>query len=139
MQQQQRQFIRHPLEIPIKMASNSHSSNACLLKNVSLGGLCIQYPTEFSKGDKVNICIPLSEPEITLEAIVCWCRKVREQFEVGVYFITTQDAFTARMVEQMCHIESYRQAQEKETGRPISSEQAASEWIGMYASTFPKL
>jgi len=139
MGQQQRQFIRHPLEIPIKMAAISDCASDCVLKNVSEAGLCIQYPTKFNKGDKVNICIPLSEPSITVEAIVCWCRQVQGQFEVGVYFISTEDAFTARMIEQMCHIESYRQAQEKETGMPFSPEEAAKEWIGMYASTFPKL
>ena len=42
-----------------------------------------------------------------------------------------------RMVEQICHIEHYRNELLQTEGREISSEVAAKEWIEKYAHTFP--
>ena len=47
-------------------------------------------------------------------------------------------AYAVRMVEQVCHIESYRQRLSQERGRDISSEEAAQEWISHYAADFPQ-
>jgi hypothetical protein len=41
------------------------------------------------------------------------------------------------MVEQLLHIESYRREIEQQEGRPLTTEEAAREWIGRYASSFP--
>ena len=43
------------------------------------------------------------------------------------------------MIEQICHIENYRQLIKKEQGIELSSEQAAKQWIQKYAHTFPTL
>jgi hypothetical protein len=43
------------------------------------------------------------------------------------------------MIEQICHIEHYRQEVLRVEGRKLSSKEAASEWISKYARDFPAL
>ena len=56
---------------------------------------------------------------------------------IGIEFAAEAEAFRARMVEQICHIERYHRQQQAE-GREVSEEQAAIEWIDRYAATFPR-
>jgi hypothetical protein len=41
------------------------------------------------------------------------------------------------MVEQICHIERYRNDVAQREGRQLTAEEAALEWISRYASSFP--
>ena len=54
-------------------------------------------------------------------------------------FLDAEDAFLARMVEQVCHIEDYRKSVHRIEGRELSPEEAAMEWIEKYASQFPEM
>ena len=78
------------------------------------------------------------QPAFEAQAKVVWCHAQGEGgFELGVTFLDAEDAFLARMVEQVCHIEEYRAAVRRREGREMTSEEAASEWIGKYAAHFP--
>jgi len=50
--------------------------------------------------------------------------------------ISDQDAFRLRMLDQIRQIGKYRQAVLKETGKLLTPEEAALEWIERYAATF---
>jgi hypothetical protein len=56
-----------------------------------------------------------------------------------VTFLDAEVAFLARMVEQVCHIEDYRQSVSRIEGRQLSAEEAATEWIDRYARDFPAI
>ena len=43
------------------------------------------------------------------------------------------------MVEQACYIKQYQREILASEGRELSSDEAAMEWIGKYAASFPKL
>jgi len=47
-----------------------------------------------------------------------------------------QEVFRARMLEQVRQIGKYRQSVLKETGRLLTPEEAAQEWIERYAAAF---
>ena len=49
------------------------------------------------------------------------------------------ELFRLRMIEQICHIEHYRNEMLKQQGRELSIEEAAQEWISRYAGEFPSL
>jgi len=51
--------------------------------------------------------------------------------------MNTNDAFTARMLEQIWQIINYQNRLEQE-GRVLSIEEAAFEWIDRYAALFPQ-
>ena len=50
-----------------------------------------------------------------------------------------ETAFAVRMIEQVCHIEQYRQQVSKKEGRELSRDGAALEWITQHAALFPEL
>ena len=50
--------------------------------------------------------------------------------------LSSQEAFRLRMLEQIRQIGKYRQAVLKETGRLLTPDEAALEWIERYAATF---
>ena len=64
-------------------------------------------------------------------------RKKSSFFRVGVVFENQNSEHHLRMVEQVCHIEYYRKQQAEDRGRKLSSEEAAQEWVALYAADFP--
>jgi hypothetical protein len=48
-----------------------------------------------------------------------------------------RDKKVLRLVEQICHIMSYRVMQEHLTGKVMSADEAAREWISKYAESYP--
>jgi hypothetical protein len=76
-------------------------------------------------------------PPFEIAARVVWNRQQDNVYETGVEFIDERDAYKARMVEQICHIEDYRKRVLKEEGRQLTSKEAALEWIEHYAKNFP--
>ena len=70
--------------------------------------------------------------------MVVWCHDQGRQCEVGLRFLNEADAYAARMVEQICHIEHYKANVRRKEGRLISGEQAAKEWIEKFAENFPQ-
>jgi len=52
--------------------------------------------------------------------------------------MTTQAAYKARMTEQACQIQQYKEMLEMQ-GRCVSIDEAAMEWISRYADKFPSI
>jgi len=131
-------FIRHPADIPIEVKAHGqlvHETHNTF--NLSASGLAFRCGREFSPGDIVRIRIPFVRPPFEVEARVAWCKAHEGRFELGVEFLDQDDAFLARMVEQVCHIENYQKTIYREEGRLLSPEEAATEWISKFASRFP--
>ncbi|HEX6012462.1 MAG TPA: PilZ domain-containing protein [Geminicoccaceae bacterium] len=132
-----RQFIRHPATVPIEVSAGAAQDSALReAMNVSLGGLAFQADQMMAPGGLVEVRIPLVRPPFAAWARVVWCRPGGRGFELGVAFLEAADAFRARMVEQVCHIEAYREAVHREEGRNLSGREAAAEWIAKHAADF---
>ena len=134
-----RSFIRHPSNIPIdfQLEELVVEGNE-YLKNVSVGGLAFNSKSQIDVGRIIRIKIPLVNPVFQALGRVTWCRPENSHFEVGIEFLDENDTFRARMVEQICHIEEYKQEVLEKEGRTLSGEEAASEWIQRYAIEFPQ-
>jgi len=134
-----RSYIRHPTDVPIELSPADHVlDSSSRIKDVSVGGLSLKSSMELELKTLIKIKIPLVEPPFETVAVVVWCRRAHSDYEVGVRFIDEQDAYAARMVEQICHIEHYRGSVLEHEGRDLSAEEAAKEWIGKFARDFPK-
>ena len=134
-----RQYIRHPAQIPIQVEDASHTLECpAQTHNISLGGLACESRLAFSPGDRVEIVIPILQPAFSAQGHVMWCEKYIDHFLLGIGFENLQQVYAIRMIEQVCHIEQYKQSIEK-NGRAITTEEAALEWISKYAKEFPKL
>ena len=133
-----RQFIRHPATIPIEVASDDPLAQGTRqLRNVSLGGLAFESDVRFEPEAIVKVRIPFVNPAFETRARVVWCTVRAGRYELGVQFLDPQDAFVARMVEQVCHIENYRKVIHETEGRLLTAEEAAGEWINKYGGQFP--
>ncbi|ANG63631.1 hypothetical protein A8C75_14870 [Marinobacterium aestuarii] len=132
-----RHYIRHPSEIPIQivLAGQPHEHK---MSNISLGGICVHTRHCLPDNTDIIIRIPLLMPQFSASGRVRWCHyHALEDALLGICFSDEETAFAVRMVEQVCHIESYRQRACRDTGRNYSSEEAAIEWIARYAHRFP--
>ena len=136
---QNRQFIRHPVDVPIKAsrAGREHLEQSLEAHSIGVGGLAFRCDGRLEPGSMVHLRIPCVEPAFEADAKVVWCSGKGNRTEIGVEFLNAGDAYQARMVEQVCHIENYRQHVLKSEGRMLSLEQAAVEWISKFAAGFP--
>lgn len=135
-----RAYIRHPSEFPIQLCAVAHNGSGGArdrLLDVSAGGLCCLSHCAYQEGERVSVRIPVGDPGFEAEGTVAWCRPDRERFRVGIAFSDAALAFSARMVEQVCHIDRYHKHL-LDQGRQVSEEAAALEWISKYAKSFPR-
>jgi hypothetical protein len=137
-----RAYIRHPSEFPIELCSVEQSEPARRkerLLDVSVGGLCCLSHTPYTQGARITVRIPVGEPPFAAEGTVAWCRPENGdgRYRIGIAFDDASLAFSARMVEQVCHIGRYHRYL-REQGREVSEDEAAIEWIGKYGKVFPR-
>lgn len=132
-----RRFIRHACQVPVEVIARHDEARSHTTQDIGGGGLAFQSDTRWEVGCWLRIRIAL-DPPYEADAQVAWCRPRRKGFLVGVRFADEREAFKARMVEQVCRIELYRQRQNAK-GRPINAQQAAREWIEQHAERFGAL
>lgn len=139
-----RKYIRHPSDVPIQVelewvGNEIDDSTDETLTNVSLGGLAFVSDQALEPSQKVKVCIPVLETDNYLIGTVVWCEKTKNGYEIGLEFEGKRNVYRLRMIEQICHIEHYRNEVERVEGRELSAEAAAREWISRYAGDFPPL
>jgi c-di-GMP-binding flagellar brake protein YcgR len=135
-----RQFIRHPLDVPIEIRTDQRAPPAAFhTQDISLGGLAVHSDVPVAPGSLIEVRIAYVDPAFEARARVAWCRVRRDGpgHELGLSFLDPEDVFRARMVAQVCHIEDYRRSIARAEGRELSAEEAAGEWIARYAHKFP--
>jgi hypothetical protein len=136
-----RQFIRHPIDVPVEIGlGDTGVPSSFHTHDVSLGGLAFRSSCAVAPGHLVDIGIDCVQPRFQARARVAWCRPhPLSGYELGVTFLDADDAFRARMVEQLCHIEDYRRSVRRTEGRELEIDEAAAEWIEKYAAAFPDI
>jgi hypothetical protein len=137
-----RQFIRHPIDVPVEIGLGGQREPlaGCHTHDISQGGLALRSGQAARPGQEVDICIGCVKPPFHAHARVAWCRPhPLSGYELGVTFLDAEDAFRARMVEQVCHIENYRQSVLRTEQRDLSVDEAAAEWIAKHAADFPQI
>jgi len=138
--QENREFIRHPSDIPIEYClTNQPFCNMDVINDVSKGGLSFHSDHYVEPMTWLRLHIPIHEEHFEVDAQVRWCRSSGDgcSYNIGVLFASSSSAFSARMVEQVCHIEHYKRQVFAENGRQLSGDEAAAEWIEKYATDFP--
>jgi len=134
-----RRFIRHTADVPIEVrALTEQPPRTQPGLNVSEGGLSFLSDQDIPLGSTIEIRIPAVHPPFEAHARVVWRRPENQRYCIGVEFLDAGAAFRARMVEQVCAIEEYRRQVFRDQGRTLSRDEAAREWIGLFADRFPK-
>jgi len=133
---ERRKFIRHPIDAPIQISPQSERALEHIsIADIGEGGVAFYTNVLFQNGSVLSVKIPHVRPPFEALCVVCWQREKGNKFEVGVRFLDEDSQFRVRMVEQVCHIEDYRRKAVEE-GRTLSSEEAATEWVGKFAKNF---
>ncbi|MCK4311787.1 MAG: PilZ domain-containing protein [Candidatus Cloacimonetes bacterium] len=133
-----RKFIRHPLDIPIEYRvekDDPHKEE--FINNISEGGLSFRSKVFIKEGTEIDLRIPIRDPKLEVKALVVWCHKCKDCYDIGVKFMDISTEFRIRMVEQVCYIEHYRREVLEKEGRKLTGHQAAIEWVKKYADKFP--
>lgn len=135
-----RRYIRHPSAIPLEYSVTDAPPDYQMdyLNNVSEGGLSFHSSQYIAPEKWIHLYIPIDENYFEADAKVRWCEQSDDNtFDIGVSFSDPQQAYSARMVEQICYIEEYKSTIKQKEGRDLTSDQAAAEWIAKYAGNFP--
>ena len=136
-QDTRRRFLRHIAEVPIEVCySNSTEIETKNTHDISFGGLSFQSKKPLPLTQELTLAIRITQPYFVEEAQVTWCKKINSCYEIGVKFIATDAIFRIRMIEQVCHIEKYRQDMLETHGRALTAQDAAMEWINKYGADF---
>jgi len=133
-----RDTVRHITDVPVEVLVESRPTEEPLV-DVSRSGLSFRHPEPLEIGSVIRLRISDVKPAFEARAHVTWCHKEGAQWQVGVTFFDADAHYRARMVTQICAIERYRHAMQAQRGRPVSSHEAAVEWIGKYAKDVPHL
>jgi len=131
-------FIHHPSAFPLSCkrlwfdrGKNHHSENEQTI------GLCFRSEKYLKPGISVEISIPLRGEDQKFRGKVVLVRNMDDHFEIGLWLTQAADVHRARIVEQICHIETYLRTKKHQDGPFVSNERVAEEWVSKYAAAFP--
>jgi len=128
-------YIRHPDDIPIEVHPLSRSLS--LSPSTQQLGLICRSQSSIDAGSAISLRVPFVEPSIKVAGVVHWCRTNGDEFELGIDFDDEDAIMRMRMLEQLCQIHQYRKEVGQHQGRFLSPDDAALEWIELYAAKFP--
>lgn len=134
-------YIHHPrgLTLRFRVIPGEFMRAPQLSHEPDLGGLRFESRRPVRPGALLEVTVVVRGDSRTFRGAVHWVERLRRHFEIALGFASPEDAFCARMTEQVCHIEAYRRQCSRREGRAISAERAARAWIERYAETFPPL
>ena len=142
-----RHFIRHSLSLPLsyKVIEKSLKKDPENIRsqtiNVSLGGLLFPAKHPVDPESKIEIKMPFENKVFNVKARVVRCIQNSDTklYDIAVNFVRTQEAFKAKMIEQIYLIAGYRDMLSLESGEEVSMEEASRKWIERYSERFKRL
>ena len=135
----ERTFYRHPVEIPLHFRRHDRPGHQGVAENLAFGGIRFRAQESLAVGVTLTLDFPTLGDDKEVHARVIWCHGSDDQgWEVGAAFLEECDHFRTRMVEQLFQIELYRQEVANREGRHLEMEEAAREWVKLYAAAFPR-
>lgn len=135
-----RRHIRQVTGIPVEVSFEYQNQvEEDEITNVSLGGLCFIASDRVAIDDRIRVRFPILNQDTSIAGRVVWCNKTGRGYEVGLEFDSSAEIERLKTIEQIHHIEKFREEVRKRDGRNLSSEQAAREWVRKYAGEFNAL
>ena len=132
-------FIYHPSGFPLEFKRLWFGDKLADVENEQ-GKLGVIFQSEkyFKPGVTVEIVIPLRGELEKFRGKVVLVRSTEDYYEIGLWLYHQADCSRVRIVEQICHIETYLQQKKyKEGPYNLNRDRVAKEWISKYASSVP--
>ncbi|MEI7998920.1 MAG: PilZ domain-containing protein [Candidatus Omnitrophota bacterium] len=144
---ERRRFIRHPLCLPLayKILQPGTSKLQEEIKsetiNLSKGGLLFPARRPVADGSVIVIRMPFEDKIFNIKAKVIRCSKNPETslYDIAATFLRLNQAFKAKMIEQIYLIAEYRDLLSLQVGEDVSLEEASRRWIKRYSARFKRL
>jgi len=134
-------FIHHPVSFPIDF-KRLWFTNLTLEDASDPGNIGVIFESEkyIKPGTILEITIPLRNEMEKFRGKVVLVKNFGDRFEIGFWFCCRADASRARIVEQICHIETYIQERKYRDGPyALNRDKVAEEWIMNNAGNVPTL
>ncbi len=130
-------FIHHPSAFPLSCKRLwFHREKNQFSRNEKTIGLCFRSEKYMKPGIKIEISIPLRGEVQNFRGKIVLVRNMDDHFEIGMW-LKPADVHRARVVEQICHIETYLRTKRHQDGPFVADERVAEEWVNKYAAAFP--
>lgn len=134
-------FIHHPSGFPLEFKKIWFDG---LRRNHELEngevGLIFESEKYIRPGCVLEITIPMRNEHVRFRGKVVLVKHSGECYEVGIWLRHGADASRARIVEQICHIETYTMERKFRDGPYcLDHDRIAQEWISEHAGTVPAL
>ena len=130
-----REHVRHLAGIPIEIVHNG-GRDRYVLQNVSLGGIACYGDVSLPERTKVQVHMYLLKPAYSAHGHIIWCKQGEQGYELGIELSGEKDRARLHMIEQISHIEHYRNEVKLSEQRDIDGEQAAREWVATHVSDY---
>lgn len=132
-------YIRHPDDIPITYSVKARPRQNLLRvgRDFELGGLSFESKNAIEIGTRIQILIAVAEDKFEADCMVTNCHPESGNYRIAVKLDNPEVTYQLRMVEQICYIQHYKIATQQASGRKLSDDQAAIEWIEKYSEDFP--
>jgi hypothetical protein len=132
-------FIHHPSAFPLtwrRIRWKRKNYNTPMEHQANIG-LCFECEKYIKPGTLLELEITLRGEIQKFSGRVILVKNKGENFEIGVWLTSKEDASRIRIVEQICHIEAYLKLKRHYEGPFVSPDRVAQEWISRFASSFP--
>ena len=139
---QQTGFIYHPTGFPIEFKRLWFDRLWGADEDYDRANIGLMFESEkyFKPGTRLEINIPLRNETARFRGQVVLVRHRGEIFEIGLWLQHQADASRARIVEQICHIETYlRERKYRDGPYSINRDRITEEWIMEHAGNVPGL
>ncbi|MHC8441617.1 MAG: hypothetical protein ACYYK0_05460 [Candidatus Eutrophobiaceae bacterium] len=138
-------FIRHSPHFPIILRELRWSEKRSLRSSAvakSTSGVVVQYHKRIPLGTLLEVTLPElpSATHCEQESFNCQVSLIRHLehgYELGLCPLSKMIGHRLRVVEQICHIESWLRSRQRSDGPYVSRESLTAEWVGKYAKEFP--
>ncbi len=141
MNDEKRQFIRHPLSYPLKTRVVRRNTEDILLhgesENIGGGGLLFRSSEAIAEDTEVEINLTVENRQFQLDGIVVRCDPAENgDYNVAVSFARPNEMLKVRMMEQVVRIEEFKQRLERRCGKSLDFSWVAKQWIKRYSKLF---
>ena len=139
---QQTGFIHHPAGFPIEFKRLWFAGWREPDDDLERSSIGLMFASEkyFKPGTRLEITIPLRNETACFRGQVVLVRDLGNRYEIGLWLQRRTDASRARIVEQICHIETYlRERKYRDGPYTLNRDRITEEWITEHASQVPSL
>ncbi len=137
-----RKYLRHSMDAPLSCTVRASDAEETVgLLDISDGGASFSSKTQYSQGSAIELRFPAFKDFSVIPGTIAWTspdKDVPGSHRYGIKFADDTDKAMLRLVEMICHIMTFRAMQEHLTGKSMSADDAAREWLSTYADTFPE-